>query len=49
MSVQPGLAAELARRLARILAAWPRGLPAGHIHADLFPDNVFFLTAGCPG
>jgi homoserine kinase type II len=28
--------------LARFAEAWPRGLPAGVIHADYFPDNVFF-------
>src|SRR3984957_18260899 len=42
--VQPGLATELDRSLRLILAGWPEGLPEGHIHADLFPDNVFFLN-----
>lgn len=43
--VQPGLIADLDRQLAAILGAWPAEgtLPRGHIHADLFPDNVFFL------
>ncbi|TPG52318.1 homoserine kinase [Roseomonas nepalensis] len=42
-TVQPGLCAELDGHLAAILRDWPQGLPRGHIHADLFPDNVFFL------
>ncbi|WP_428531658.1 homoserine kinase [Rhodopila sp.] len=42
--VQDGLAEQLDRALGGILAAWPGGLPGGHIHADLFPDNVFFLN-----
>ena len=33
----------LAAELAHLEAAWPRDLPQGVIHADLFPDNVFFL------
>ena len=41
--VRPGLAAELDAALTDILSAWPCDLPEGHIHADLFPDNVFFL------
>jgi homoserine kinase type II len=40
--VQPGLAGELADELRFLETAWPRALPAGVIHADLFPDNVFF-------
>ncbi len=40
--IRPGLAEELAGELAEIEAAWPRDLPSGIIHADLFPDNVFF-------
>jgi len=42
--VQPGLAEELNSGLSYILQAWPKGLAEfGHIHADLFPDNVFFV------
>ncbi len=41
--VEPGLAAEVDADFAMFDAAWPKNLPAGVIHADLFPDNVFFL------
>lgn len=47
--VQPGLAEELDHSLGAILSAWPVGLPAGHIHADMFPDNVFFLDERLSG
>jgi homoserine kinase type II len=40
--VQRGLADELADELALLERHWPPILPAGVIHADLFPDNVFF-------
>jgi homoserine kinase type II len=41
--LQPGLGAELDGEIAALERAWPRDLPEGVIHADLFPDNVFFL------
>ena len=47
--VQPGLAQELDAAARAILAAWPQNLPTGHIHADLFPDNVFFLDGALSG
>ncbi|MBO1326630.1 homoserine kinase [Acetobacter sp. TBRC 12305] len=53
-TVQPGLLAELQAALAEIVPNWPgRGqtpsLPRGQIHADLFPDNVFFLDQKLSG
>jgi homoserine kinase type II len=42
-SVQAGLADFIARELDYLEANWPTDLPEGVIHADLFPDNVFFL------
>jgi homoserine kinase type II len=48
-SVRAGLCAEIARELDALDAAWPRKLPQGVIHADLFPDNVFFLGSKLSG
>jgi hypothetical protein len=44
-ALQPGLADAIAGDLVAIAEAKPQslGLPRGTIHADLFPDNAFFL------
>jgi homoserine kinase type II len=42
-SVQRDLRTTIEKELAHLEAAWPHELPQGVIHADLFPDNVFFL------
>jgi homoserine kinase type II len=41
-AVASDLAAELTSELETLERRWPRVLPTGVIHADLFPDNVFF-------
>ena len=47
--VVPDLGATLDLALSSILAAWPTSLPVGHVHADMFPDNVFFLNEQLSG
>ena len=41
--LRQGLRDTVAGELAYLEKSWPRELPQGVIHADLFPDNVFFL------
>lgn len=48
-SVHPGLGEEIAKELGHLEAVWPSDLPSGVIHADLFPDNVFFLGDNLSG
>jgi homoserine kinase type II len=43
-SVQQGLRAAIEEELGSLEKTWPADLPQGVIHADLFPDNVFFLN-----
>ena len=48
-TVMPGLAGQIRAELDELEASWPTALPAGVIHADLFPDNVFFLKERLSG
>lgn len=47
--VAPGLAALIADEVTFLEAAWPRDLPAGVVHADLFPDNTLFVGGKLTG
>ena len=47
--LEAGLDASLAAELEYLEAQWPKNLPEGLIHADLFPDNVFFLESRLSG
>lgn len=47
--VLEGLAAEIGDELDYLSGHWPKNLPSGVIHADLFQDNVFFLDGQLSG
>jgi homoserine kinase type II len=47
--VSPDLTRAMERELIRLKENWPDNLPAGIIHADLFPDNVFFMQGAVSG
>ena len=42
--IAPDLGPLIGSELRSLEAQWPKGLPGGVIHADLFTDNVFFLS-----
>jgi homoserine kinase type II len=48
-AVRMGLGTLIGAELRWLEQHWPQGLPAGVIHADLFPDNVFFMEGRLSG
>ena len=40
--IHPNLNKVVEKNLEEIEAKWPKKIPTGIIHADLFPDNIFF-------
>jgi homoserine kinase type II len=48
-SVAMGLAQTIVSEVRLLEERWPAGLPEGVIHADLFPDNVFFMDGRVSG
>jgi homoserine kinase type II len=47
--VLAGLTEAIGQELSHLGSNWPADLPSGIIHADLFPDNVFFLGGKLSG
>jgi homoserine kinase type II len=48
-ALKPGLSTTIAADLDHLASAWPKDLPTGVVHADFFPDNVFFQAGRFAG
>ncbi|MBX8800930.1 homoserine kinase [Ochrobactrum sp. MR28] len=48
-AVEAGLRVQTEADLAYLEKKWPSDLPRGVIHADMFPDNVFFIGQNLSG
>lgn len=48
-AISPELYGVTTQELTHISYHWPQGLPQGTIHADYFPDNVFFADGNVSG
>jgi homoserine kinase type II len=47
--ITPDLTELIETELRHLESEWPRQLPQGVVHADLFPDNVFFVGSRLSG
>jgi len=48
-TIHPNLPEVIEKNLDVIEKNWPKNIPAGIIHADLFPDNIFFKDGKLSG
>ena len=48
-TLQTGFSARVSEELDLLDAQWPRNLPTGIVHGDMFPDNVFFADGRISG
>ena len=47
--IHPNLTLAIEKNLEEIEKNWPKNIPSGIIHADLFPDNIFFKNEKLSG